>query len=81
MKTWFHGNELAKRLKTIPGIGCITACALAASVSDPHRFTSSRQFAASLGLTPRADSSGGGEADGTHLQDGGPVSSTAAGAG
>lgn len=61
MKTWFHGNELAKRLKTIPGIGCITACALAASVSDPHRFTSSRQFAASLGPTPRADSSGGGE--------------------
>jgi len=61
MKTWFHGNELARRLETIPGIGVITASALAASVTDPHRFTSARQFAASLGLTPKADSSGGRE--------------------
>jgi len=59
MKTWFLGNELAKRLATIPGIGVITASALAASVTDPHRFTSARQFAASLGLTPKADSSAG----------------------
>ncbi len=48
IKTWFRGNELAKRLETIPGIGVITASALAASVTDPHRFTSARQFAASL---------------------------------
>ena len=61
IKTWFRGNELAKRLETIPGIGFITASALAASVTDPHRFTSARQFAASLGLTPKADSSGGRE--------------------
>jgi transposase len=61
IKTWFRGNELAKRLETIPGVGVITASALAASVIDPHRFTSARQFAASLGLTPKADSSGGKE--------------------
>ena len=30
IKTWFGGNELAKRLATIPGIGYITASALAA---------------------------------------------------
>jgi len=59
IKTWFRGNEQAKRLATIPGIGTITASALAASVTDPHRFTSARQFAASLGLTPKADSSAG----------------------
>ncbi|MFP6742488.1 MAG: transposase, partial [Alphaproteobacteria bacterium] len=59
IKTWFRGNDLAKRLATIPGIGYITASALAASVTDPHRFTSARQFAASLGLTPKADSSAG----------------------
>ncbi len=59
IKTWFHGNDLAKRLATIRGIGYITASALAASVTDPHRFTSARQFAASLGLTPKADSSAG----------------------
>ncbi|MCP4381441.1 MAG: IS110 family transposase [Hyphomicrobiales bacterium] len=61
IKTWFRGNDLAQRLETIPGIGIITASALAASVPDPHRFTSARQFAASLGLTPKADSSGGRE--------------------
>jgi transposase len=59
IKTWLRGNDLAKRLATIPGIGYITASALAASVTDPHRFTSARQFAASLGLTPKADSSAG----------------------
>ena len=56
-----RGNEVVRRLKTIPGIGPITASALAASVTDPHGFRSARQFAASLGLTPRADSSGGKE--------------------
>ena len=59
--TWFRGNDLARRLETIPGIGVITASALAASVTDPHRFGSARQFAASLGLTPKAESSGGKE--------------------
>jgi transposase len=64
MMIWFRGNELAKRLETIPGIGVITASALAASVSDPHRFGSARQFAASLGLTPKANASGGRERKG-----------------
>jgi len=54
-------NEVVRRLRTIPGIGPITASALTASVTDPHQFTSGRQFAASLGLTPKADSSGGRE--------------------
>ena len=64
MMTWFRGNEVAKRLQTIPGIGIITASALAASVTDPQQFTSGRQFAAWLGLTPRARSSGGKERSG-----------------
>ncbi len=64
IKTWFDGNDLAKRLATIPGIGTLTASALAASVTDPHRFPSARQFAASLGLTPKAHSSGGKERKG-----------------
>lgn len=61
IRSWFRSNGLARRLETIPGIGYITASALAASVTDPHRFTSARQFAASLGLTPKADCSGGRE--------------------
>ena len=56
---WFRGSEMAKRLKGIPGIGVRAASALAATVTDPHQFTSGRQFAAWLGLTPRANSRGG----------------------
>jgi transposase len=61
LKTWSRDNQVAKRLQTIPGIGIITASALAASVTDPQQFTSGREFAAWLGLTPRANSSGGKE--------------------
>jgi transposase len=64
LMVWFRGNEVARRLETIPGIGIITASALAATVTDPHQFTSGRQFAAWLGLTPRANSSGGKERQG-----------------
>jgi transposase len=58
---WHRSNELSQRLATIPGVGVISATALAASVTDPHRFRSGRQFAASLGLTPLQNSSGGKE--------------------
>jgi len=46
---------------TIPGIGPITASAIAAAVPDASLFRSGRQFAAWLGLTPRPHSSGGKE--------------------
>jgi transposase len=58
---WSRDDPVVKCLQTIPGIGIITASALVASVTDPHQFTSGRQFAAWLGLTPRANSSGGKE--------------------
>lgn len=56
---WHRTNEASQRLATIPGIGPITASAIAANVPDPSLFQSARQFAAWLGLTPRANSSGG----------------------
>jgi len=58
---WHRSNELSQRLGTIPGVGLISATALGASVTDPGRFRSGRQFAASLGLTPLQNSSGGKE--------------------
>jgi transposase len=58
---WLRGNDVARRLMTVPGIGPIGATALAASVTDPHQFRSGRQFAAWLGLTPLQKSSGGKE--------------------
>ncbi len=61
LKICCRDHDAVKRLKTIPGIGAITASALDASITDPHQYKSGRQFAASLGLTPRANSSGGKE--------------------
>lgn len=46
-------------LQTIPGIGPLTATALAATATDIHGFRSGRQFAAWLGLTPRQTGTGG----------------------
>jgi len=56
---WHRQNQASQRLETIPGVGIITATALAASVPDPTVFRSGRQFAAWLGLVPRQNSSGG----------------------
>ena len=61
MQRWHRGNELSRRLATIPGVGPIGASALAASVTDPSQFRSGREVAAWLGLTPRQNSSGGKE--------------------
>jgi transposase len=58
---WHREDETSRRLATMPGIGPITASAIAASAPDPSLFRSGRQFAAWLGLTPRAHSSGGKE--------------------
>lgn len=56
---WHRGSAASRRLATIPGIGPITASAIAATVPDASLFQSGRQFAAWLGLTPKAYSSGG----------------------
>ena len=58
---WHRQDQASQRLATIPGVGIITATALAASVSDPSLFRSGREFAAFLGLVPRQNSSGGKE--------------------
>jgi transposase len=52
------GNEVSQRLESVPGVGLMTATAIAAAAGDPGRFKSGRDFAASLGLTPRQHSSG-----------------------
>lgn len=45
-------------LRTIPGIGLITATALVAFIGDIRRFPSGRKLGSDLGLTPREFSSG-----------------------
>ena len=58
---WHRSNEASQRLETIPGIGPITASALAASITDPEVFKSGRELAAWIGLVPRQNSTGGKE--------------------
>ena len=56
---WCRTNAAARRLSTIPGVGPITASALAATITDPTLFRSGRHLAAWLGLVPRQHSTGG----------------------
>lgn len=58
---WHRKDETSRRLAAIPGIGPITASAIVAAVPNASVFRSGRQFAAWLGLTPKAHSSGGKE--------------------
>lgn len=54
------GQELAstERLRTIPGIGLLSATAMVAAIGEPTRFRSGRRMAAFVGLVPREHSSG-----------------------
>jgi len=56
---WCRASDAARRLATIPGVGPITASALAATITDPTLFRSGRHLAAWLGLVPRQHSTGG----------------------
>jgi transposase len=61
IKAWHRGNTASRRLEAIPGIGPLSASALAASIGDAKAFKNGRQLAAWLGLVPRQHSSGGKE--------------------
>lgn len=50
-----------QRVKQVPGIGSVTAVALASTLGNPNDFKNGRHFAAFLGLVPRQHSSGGKE--------------------
>ena len=68
---WHKDNEASRRLAAIPGIGPITASAVAATVADPVHFRSARQFAAWIGLVPKQNSSGGKQRQGGISKQGG----------
>lgn len=54
-----RSDARARAVMQLPGIGPVTASALAASVDDMDQFDDARQFGAWLGLTPSQNSSGG----------------------
>jgi transposase len=53
------GNEDARRLATIPGIGVTIASALIAAIGKAEAFEHGRDLAAWLGLVPRQSTTGG----------------------
>jgi transposase len=58
MKSLSEQTPVVERLRSIPGVGLLTATALVAFIGEVNRFTSGRHFASYLGLTPREHSSG-----------------------
>ena len=58
-RTMAREDPAARRLMTIPGIGPLTATALAAAVGDGSSFGRGRDLAAWLGLVPRQNTTGG----------------------
>ena len=59
IKAWHANSPESQRLASIPGIGVLTATALAVTVGEGRDFRNGRQLAAYLGLVPRQASSGG----------------------
>lgn len=58
LETLARETPMVERLRSVPGVGLLTATALVAFVGDVQRFPSGRHFASYLGLTPRERSSG-----------------------
>jgi len=59
--TELAADPVAQRLQQLRGVGPMIATALLATVGDASQFANGRQMAASLGLTPKQNSSGGKE--------------------
>ena len=57
--SYASNNEICSNLQTVPGIGKLSAVALYAAMGDPERFSSSRAFAAFIGVAPVTTGTGG----------------------
>ena len=59
LKQLVENNELAQLLKTIPGVGTLTASRCLSDISNAADFKNGRHLAAWVGLVPRQFSTGG----------------------
>lgn len=59
IQRWHRQNAASQKLAKIPGIGPMSASAVAASVGNARNFKNGRQLAAWLGIVPRQHSTGG----------------------
>jgi transposase len=55
LTAWHRADECSRRLAKIPSVGPIGAVLLRMKTPDPAQFRSGRQFAAWIGLTPKAN--------------------------
>jgi transposase len=53
-----RGDDVCRRMMTVPGVGALTALTFKTGIDDPTRFTSSKRVGAHFGLTPRKYQSG-----------------------
>ena len=53
-----QGDEVVTRLRTIPGVGPVTAVSYVATLEEASRFSGAKQVRSYLGLVPRESSSG-----------------------
>jgi transposase len=53
-----RGDDRARLLTTVPGVGSIVALTFASAIDDPGRFKSSKTVGALFGLTPKRYQSG-----------------------
>ena len=56
---WHRSDALSQRLAPIPGVGPLSATALAVILRQADHFSSAKAFAAALGLTPKEHSTAG----------------------
>lgn len=59
LQAWHKTSEVARRLTQIPGVGPVIASVLVMKTPNPQAFSSGRDFAAWLGLTPKDHSTAG----------------------
>ena len=59
LMAWHRGDDMSRRLATVPSLGPIGASMLVLKVPDPRHFRSGRDFAAWIGLTPKDHSTAG----------------------
>lgn len=59
IKSLTNSNPTCKRLQEIPGVGPIIAASIVSTLVNPQDYKNGRQYAASLGLTPKHVQTGG----------------------
>jgi transposase len=58
LEDWAVGDQRVQLVRSIPGVGTVTAATIVAVLDDPRRFRTRRQVASYVGLTPRRYQSG-----------------------